>query len=137
MTLCVAQLTELCEGYSFEGVWPDMTFWPTVCYCESCQARYQAEEGREIPRTIDWRDGEWLRFQRARQRWVTDFCYLVTDTIKGIKPDVTVAHQSQTFTGDWLFGPSVDASQASDWLSCDYYGNARPACRSMPNSSTV
>ena len=36
-----AQLTEICDAYDFEGVWPDMAFWQTVCYCASCHDRYQ------------------------------------------------------------------------------------------------
>lgn len=65
----VAQLTEICDGYDFEGVWPDMAFWPTVCYCSSCQERYRQEVGGEIPRVIDWADPAWVTFQRKRQEW--------------------------------------------------------------------
>ncbi len=39
----VAQLSELCDRYDFEGVWPDMAFWPTVCFCPSCRGRYAEE----------------------------------------------------------------------------------------------
>jgi hypothetical protein len=119
----VAQLEELCTNYDFEGVWPDMTFWPTVCYCPSCQQRYAAEIGGEIPRIIDWTDPVWVRFQRQREMWVRDFCNLITDTIKRIKPEATVAHQSQTFAGDWLFGASADLGKAMDWLSSDLYAD--------------
>jgi hypothetical protein len=118
----VDQLTEICEAYDFEGVWADMAFWPTVCYCPSCQKRYGQEVGGEIPRVIDWADPVWVNFQRKRQAWQLEFARLVTSTIKEKKPEVTVAHQSHTFGGDWLFGPSVDLTRAMDWLSADLYG---------------
>ncbi len=57
----VAQIEEICAGYEFEGVWPDMTFWPTVCYCASCRERYRREVGGEIPAVIDWTDPAWVR----------------------------------------------------------------------------
>jgi hypothetical protein len=119
----VDQLREICETYDFEGVWPDMTFWPTVCYCPSCQQRYRAETGCEIPRTIDWTNPDWVRFQSKRQEWVRDFCHLVTATIRRDKPSATVAHQSQTFNGDWLFGASTQLAEESDFLSADLYGD--------------
>jgi len=116
----VDQLTEICQNYDFEGVWPDMAMWPTVCYCESCQARYAAEIGGEIARVADWRDPVWVRFQKQRQLWLREFAQLETDTIK---PNATVAHQSQEFAGDWLFGASVEMAETTDWLSSDYYGD--------------
>ena len=119
----VAQLNELCDRYEFEGVWPDMTFWPTVCFCASCRKRYTGEVGGEIPRTINWEDPVWVGFQRKRQEWLLEFIHLVTSTIKKRKPEVTVAHQSQTFNHDWLFAPSLEMVDENDWLSADLYGD--------------
>lgn len=61
-----AQLNELCDRCQFEGVWPDMTFWPTVCFCDSCHKHYTEEVGGEIPRTISWEDPVWVGFQRKK-----------------------------------------------------------------------
>ena len=119
----VDQLSEICDGYDFEGMWPDMTLWPTVCYCPSCRERYREETGQEIPRVINWEDPAWVRFQRARERWLLDFCRLVTSTIKGHKPTATVAHQSLTYCWDWLFGPSAELIDTTDWMSADLYGD--------------
>jgi hypothetical protein len=119
----VAQLTEICDAYDFEGVWPDMTMWPTVCYCPSCQERYRQETGQEIPRVIHWEDPAWVRFQRTRERWLYEFCQLVTSTIKGHKAAATVAHQSQTYCWDWLFAPSAQLVETTDWISADLYGD--------------
>ncbi len=116
-----AQLEEICTGYEFEGVWPDMTFWPTVCYCPSCQERYAREVGGEIPRIIDWTDPKWVAFQRKRQEWILDFVKFVNSSIRKYKPEVTIAHQSQTYTDDWLFAPSAELSRHTDWLSADVY----------------
>jgi len=118
-----AQLNELCERYEFEGVWPDMTFWPTVCFCPACRSRYHDEVGGEIPRTINWEDPLWVGFQRKRQQWLLEFIHLVTSTIKNRKPEATVAHQSQTFNHDWLFAPSLEMVDENDWLSADLYGD--------------
>jgi len=116
-----AQLEEICTNYDFEGVWPDMTFWPTVCYCKSCRERYAREVGGEIPRTIDWTDPVWVAFQKKRQEWMVDFVKLVNDSIRKFKPEVTIAHQSHTYTDDWLFAPSLELAKNTDWLSADLY----------------
>jgi len=117
----VTQLEELCTGYEFEGVWPDMTFWPTVCYCSACRERYHREVGGEMPRIINWEDPVWVRFQRKRQEWIREFAALVTDTIKRHKPAASVAHQSHTYSDDWLFAPSAEMARHTDWLSADLY----------------
>ena len=119
----VAQLEEICQNYDFEGVWPDMAMWPTVCYCEACQQRYADEVGGEMPRVADWTDPVWVNFQRRREEWLCEFAQLETDTIRKYKPEATVAHQAQTFAGDWLFGASIGLSNTTDWLSSDYYGD--------------
>ena len=118
----VAQIQEICLGYDFEGVWPDMTFWPTICYCASCRERYRREVGGEIPRIIDWTDPRWVGFQRKRQEWMTEFGQLVTDTFKKGKPGVSVAHQSLAFHADWIVGGSQELAGVTDWLSADLYG---------------
>jgi hypothetical protein len=117
----VAQIEEICQGYEFEGVWPDMTFWPTVCYCASCRARYRQEVGGEIPRVIDWADPAWVRFQRRRQAWMAEFGQLVTDTFRRAKPHLTVAHQSLAFHAGWSAGGSLELADVTDWLSADLY----------------
>lgn len=119
----VAQLEEICNNYDFEGVWPDMAFWPTVCYCFSCQERYKKEVGGEIPRVIDWENPIWVKFQRKRQEWLLEFMHLVTATIKNKKPEVTVAHQSSLFGYEWLRAASVELARETDWLSGDLYGD--------------
>jgi len=118
----MAQLGEICDNYHFEGVWPDMAFWPTVCYCPSCQERYKKEVGGQIPRVINWEDPAWVRFQRKRQEWLLQFVHLVTSAIKNKKPEASVAHQSLTFCRDWLPGPSAELAKEMDWLSTDLYG---------------
>jgi len=117
------QLRELCTGYDFEGVWPDMTWWPTVCYCQACRDRYAEEVGGEIPRTVNWEDPVWVNFASRRRRWLAEFTAMVTDTIKKHKPQATVAHQSGGFISDWVQGASVEQAEHLDWLSADLYGS--------------
>jgi len=123
----MTQLREISQSYDFEGVWFDMTWWPTVCYCESCRKRYREEMGSEIPQKIDWLDPVWVRFQRIRQSWLAEFGKQMTDTMKKLKPDVSVAHQSLQFAwagskgGCWRLGTSDELALATDWMSADMY----------------
>ena len=35
------QMAEFCDYFDFEGIFLDMTFWPMVCYCDECRARWR------------------------------------------------------------------------------------------------
>lgn len=120
----VAQIEELCKNYEFEGVWPDMTFWPTVCYCPACIKRYASEVEEELPRIVNWEDPSWVKFQRKREEWLAEFASLVTSTVKKLKPTATVSHQSGSFLQDWKMGTSIELAKQSDFLAADLYGDS-------------
>lgn len=116
------QLQDLCLKYRFEGFFFDMTYWPAVCYCPSCQKRYEKEIGCEIPEIVDWRSSAWLAFQKKREEWIAEFACFVTDTVKGMRPEITVEHQFATVTSPWTAGVTDALLKASDYASGDFYG---------------
>ncbi|MEM3591523.1 MAG: beta-galactosidase trimerization domain-containing protein [Candidatus Bathyarchaeia archaeon] len=118
----VKQVEEICKNYDFEGIRFDMTFWPTVCYCKHCQEKYSEEVGGEIPRIVNWLDQKWVTFQRKREKWLIDFAALITSTVRRIKPEVTVEHQSSTYDKSWLLGVTQKLSEQCDFLQGDFYG---------------
>ena len=116
-----ACLQEIVANYPIEGVFIDMTFWPTVCYCPGCTARYRKEFDKELPRLVDWNDPEWRNFQKARQRWMLEYAQELTSTIKKIRP-ITVNHQFSLIFHDWLAGQPLEITNACDYLGGDFYG---------------
>ncbi|GHV28877.1 hypothetical protein AGMMS4952_13620 [Spirochaetia bacterium] len=116
------QFAELLSEYECKAVYLDMTFWPMICFCPSCRARYKEETGKAIPEYIDWTDPEWLAFQEARERWMTEFSFFATRELKALKPGVTVEHQSSTAPHPWTFGVRSSAAPASDFTGGDLYG---------------
>jgi hypothetical protein len=119
----LACLHELVSNYEFSAIFPDMTFWPTVCYCPHCTARFWKEENAELPRLVDWTDPTWRAFQKARERWMREYAMQVTQTIKQARP-ILVAHQFSTVFEPWQFGVSLEQNEASDFCSGDFYGGA-------------
>ena len=115
---------EVCSNYEFEGIRFDMTFWPEVCYCPSCQERYQRETGSELPRIIDWEDPLWVRFQRKREDWLVEFAAMATSTVRRIKPDVSIEHQTSTLPFNWRFGVTERLAEQCTFLQGDFYGDA-------------
>lgn len=114
---------EICRNYDFEGIRFDMTFWPReVCYCKHCQARYDREIGGEMPKIVDWLDAGWVRFQRARERWLTEFAGLATSCARGLKANISVEHQASTFIHRWQYGVTLEFSKQNDFLQGDFYG---------------
>ena len=120
----VRHVAELCAGYDFDGIRFDMTFWPGLCYCKHCAMRFEKEVGGALPRTIDWEDPNWVAFQRCREAWLAEFAGLITQTVKGIKPHVSVEHQSSIYNHSWSVGVTEALSFHSDFLQGDFYGDA-------------
>ena len=118
----VTQLKEMLDIYEMEGVFLDMAFWPMVCYCDSCKARYKKETGKEIPTQIDWNDPEWVFFQQRREAWMGEFAMYCTNAIKAVNPELTVEHNSANLCSHWLFGMNETVSEASDYTGGDLYG---------------
>lgn len=117
-----ACLTEMNTLYDFEGMFLDMTFFPEVCYCDSCRERYKKETGKELPRRVNWKDKEWLEFVAIRDEWMADYARFATGCVKKIKPEVTIEHQFSRITGPWIDGSSELLTEAIDYCGGDYYG---------------
>jgi hypothetical protein len=118
----IKQFKELCGTYEFEAIFLDMTFWPMVCYCDNCRRRFREETGLELPETIDWKDETWIRFQKAREDWMSEFAYFATSELKKLKAGLDVEHQFSTGTHSWTFGVRQDIADASDYVGGDLYG---------------
>jgi len=116
----LAQIAEVI-AYDIDGLFNDMTFWPVICVCASCRDKYRAETGREIPRTVSWRDPEWIAFQRFRERSLAGFAQAITAAIKARK-DITVTHQTSTIMHGWQQAYTLGIAAACDYTSGDFYG---------------
>ncbi|MGH9617340.1 MAG: alpha-L-fucosidase [Acidobacteriaceae bacterium] len=118
----LGELRELVRNYQFDGIFLDMTFWPGVCYCPHCTARFRKEHLIEPPRIINWNDAAWRQFQRAREEWIVEFAMLVTKSIKDVRP-ITVCHQYSTcIFSTWNNGVPLQLREACDYLGGDFYG---------------
>jgi len=118
----VKQLEELVSTYDFKGMFIDMTFWPMICFCDSCKKRFYDECNSDIPTIINWKDPKWLTFQRKREEWLNEFTLLIANTIKKIKPDVTVENQFSPAPFSWTFGVTEAIGNISDYAGGDFYG---------------
>jgi hypothetical protein len=130
------QISEFCDYFEFEGVFFDMSFWPMVCYCKECKARWANEIGGEIPAVIDWRDIRWQQFSKKRYEWMGEFAQFSTNEVKKHKPDCSVEHQYALSLDSWLYGVNENLSIASDYIGTDRYGGLSEqsfACKAWYN----
>jgi hypothetical protein len=116
-----AQIKEI-AAYDVDSIFIDMTFWPGICVCHNCRARFLKECGREIPETVDWNDPNWVQFQRSRERWLSEFAHEMTGAAKAANPRISVAHQFSPVILGWMYGQTHSLSLASDVPSGDFYG---------------
>ena len=118
---CKRQISEIL-AYPVKGIFLDMTFWPTVCCCDACRAKFRAETGGEIPETIDWTDPAWVVFQRWRERSMAEFALEMSRHVKLVNPELSVTHQFSPVLHGWCLGQSAGIAEASDYASGDFYG---------------
>lgn len=116
------QIGELCQNYDFEGIFFDMTFWPSVCYCPNCRTRYGSEVEGDIPEIIDWGKRPWCDFQRKREGWLSEFAAMATSAVRKYKPEVTVEHQCSTVASSWQLGVTSTLAEQCDYVGGDFYG---------------
>ena len=119
----LAQTEELVGRYRFDGLFFDMTFWPRVCLCQHCRAKFRREAGSEIPDAVDWLSPQWCRFQEARQRWMIEFATDLDQRAKAASPGLTVYHNFATSKSNWVPGVSFEIARANDILGADFYGD--------------
>ena len=113
-----AQIREMAEYADFDGMFYDMLFWPRMCHCEHCRARYLKETGEELPTVEDWSDEKWLLHMRKRREWMGEFANWVTDLTKSVMPGVSVEH-NVAFSAL----PDGKTANAEEVISaCDYVG---------------
>ena len=119
-----AWVEEECNLFDFDGIRFDMTFWPAVCYCESCKKRFAVEVGGEIPTTVNWLDERWVAFQRKREAWLGEFAAIATETVRKLRPKASVEHQSSTYPANWVLGVNRPLVRNNDFLQGDFYGDS-------------
>lgn len=116
-----AQIEEIL-AYPVQGIFLDMTFWPSVCACEHCRRAFRERAGKEIPAVIDWEDPDWVAFQRFREESMAGFAAKMTAVARARRPGVTVTHQFSPVLHGWALGQSAGIAAASDYASGDFYG---------------
>jgi len=119
----MAQLGDLLSRYQFDALFLDMIFWPLVCACDHCRARFRAEDGKEIPETVDWTSAHWCGFQAARERWADDFTAQLMARAKSVAPGIAVTHNLAPALANWVLGQPLAASRHDTFVAGDLYGD--------------
>lgn len=121
-----AQIREMAEYFVdangeslLSGMFYDMTFWPNVCHCDHCKARYKAATGFSTLPTENWNDPVWRNFQHLREQWMGEFARFATEETKRWLPHASVEHNyANAVAGDSSLCSSTEL--VNDW--CDYTG---------------
>ena len=105
--------------YDIAGIFIDMSFWPSICVCDACRAKF----GKVLPEKINWNDPGWVEFQRFREKSMADFAAELTAVVKEYDPEMTVVHQFSPVLHGWYLGQSAKIAEVSDYASGDFYGS--------------
>lgn len=117
------QIKEISEYFKVDGMFYDMTFWPQLCRCDSCRARWRKEVGGILPEKEDWSDPKWLLHMRKRREWMGEFAQAVTDKTREWMPDVSVEHNfACAVLADGKLGIAEPVNDACDYVGGDLYG---------------
>lgn len=120
-----AQIKEMGDYFTLDGIFYDMTYWEGVCYCDACQRRWTAETGEaELPRVQKFDDPKYQRFVEKRYEWIAEFCKWISDYTRKVMPSVTVSHNNAySVAGDWHQGVWEGETDHCDYLAGDLYGD--------------
>jgi hypothetical protein len=118
----LACIAEIAGAYDIDGMFFDMMFWPGVCFCKHCAARFRKEQGKDLPGVVNWLDPVWRAFQKARQDWLLEFARTCTAAAKKARPGITVNHQFSTIFHNWTLGVPLELAGACDYVGGDFYG---------------
>jgi len=86
------QIREMAEYFEFEGFFFDMLFWPQLCQCENCKARWEKEVGGNMPGLYDTEDPKWELHIEKRREWMGEFAAWATKELKAVAPHASVEH---------------------------------------------
>lgn len=115
------QIREMLDFFCPDGMFYDMPFWPVMCACPQCRARWSAETGKAWPEQEE--DRELLA---ARRRWMAEFITFVTGETKKIRPELPVeyncAHAALPSKRACI---SEEVCRSGDYAGGDLYGTFR------------
>lgn len=119
------QIKEIADYFTLEGMFFDMTFWPVVCHCEHCRARWEKETGyKEIPSVSDFKNEVSAIFRQKRYDWMADFAQFIHDYAKEVMPHITVSQNNASSVGaNYLRGVDERVGDACDYLTGDVGGS--------------
>jgi len=123
----LACLKEIVTNYDIDGMFLDQIFWPGVCYCPHCTARFWREYKTEPPRIVDWDNPTWRQYQKMRQQSLLDLALANYRTIKQIR-SITVCHQTAWCLATWEVGVPLELNQASDYAGGDFNAGNMAEC---------
>lgn len=118
------QIKEISDYFPrLEGMFFDMLFWPKLCYCKHCRARWEKEVGGDIPTEPDDRNPRWRLHKAKRREWMGEYAQWATDTAKKYMPGISVEHNvaSNVVRNDRSCAEEV--IRACDYLGGDLYSN--------------
>ncbi len=119
---CKTILTELATKYNYEGMFMDMPFWPNVCFCRHCRARYLKETGKMLPIIMSPSNKNFRDFVHARQRWINEFIQQNTQVVKSVNENISMEHNMAAIGLNWIQGNTEENFLHSDYAGGDYYG---------------
>lgn len=118
------QIDEIAATFKLEGMFFDMLFWPDICHCPACEARWEKEVGGRIPTVIDWNDPAWKTFSMKRSEWMGEFAMSVANYAKKVMPGITVEHNyASAVAGDWHNAEAEFVNESCDYAGGDLYGD--------------
>ena len=120
---CRAQIKEMAEFFpKIEGMFYDMLFWPAICHCDHCKARWEREVGGEMPTEEDWSDPRWLLHMRKRREWIGEYAQWIRDISREYFGDISVVHNvAYSALSDPKTANAEEVISACDYAGGDIY----------------
>lgn len=120
----VAQIREIADYFTLDGMFYDMTFWPGICRCTHCMDIYKKAGFNGLPEE-NWNDPDWRKLVDLRIKAMGEFAKFVTDATRRIMPRVSVEHNyANGVAGDTFENGATELiNEQCDYTGGDLYGD--------------
>jgi hypothetical protein len=119
-----AQIQEIAEYFTVDGMFYDMTFWPGICRCPYCIEQYKNAGLDSVP-AANWQSPDWMKLMNLRVKSIGEFAKFVTDETRRCMPSVSIEHNYAhgVAANSIEIGSSELINEQCDYTGGDLYGD--------------
>ncbi len=118
-----AQIDEMLDYCDMDGIFFDMPYWPSTCYCKHCRKRFLEETGYAMPEKPFEGSEDFIALMNKKSQWMGEWTETIYNYVKAKKPQLSVEFNFAAGIAESSFsGCGKGVHESSDYIGGDLYG---------------